>query len=166
MKKLPNLITAGRILLSFMLLFCPPLSPPFYTVYLAAGGSDLLDGFLARKLDAATPLGAKLDTAADLSLVAVCLIRLLPVLDVPRWLMIWIAGIALIKGINLVCGFVVKKQFVALHTVMNKVTGTLLFLLPLTIAWIDLRISAAVVCAVATFAAVQEGHYIRTGKAS
>ena len=117
-------------------------------------------------MDAATPLGAKLDTAADLSLVAVCLIRLLPVLDVPRWLMIWIAGIALIKGINLVCGFVVKKQFVALHTVMNKVTGTLLFLLPLTIAWIDLRISAAVVCAVATFAAVQEGHYIRTGKAS
>jgi CDP-diacylglycerol--glycerol-3-phosphate 3-phosphatidyltransferase len=166
MKKLPNIITGSRILLSVALLFCPPLSAPFYAVYLAAGGSDILDGFLARRLNAATPLGAKLDTAADLSLVAVCLIRLLPVLNVPRWLVIWIAVIALIKIVNLVSGFVIKKQFVALHTVMNKVTGALLFLLPLTLAWIDLRCSAAVVCAVATFAAVQEGHFIRTGRVS
>ncbi len=166
MKRLPNIITASRILLSLALLFCPPLSVPFYAVYLAAGISDMLDGFLARKLDAATPLGAKLDTVADLSLVAVCLIRLLPVLHVPRWLMIWIAGIALVKAVNLVSGFVKQKQFVALHTVLNKVTGALLFLLPLTLAWIDLKYSAAVVCAAATAASVQEGHFIRTGRTS
>lgn len=164
MKRIPNIITSCRLLLSALLLFCRPFSLPFCAVYLAAGVSDMLDGFLARKLDAATPFGAKLDTAADLALVAVCLIRLLPVLHVPLWLMLWIAAIALIKAINLICGFVMKKQFVALHTVMNKVTGVLLFLLPLTLSWIDLRYSAAVVCAAATFAAMQEGHYIRTGK--
>ena len=48
------------------------------------------------------------------------------------------------------------------HSVMNKITGGLLFVLPLTVRVIDLRYSAAIVCAVATFAAMQEGHLIRT----
>jgi CDP-diacylglycerol--glycerol-3-phosphate 3-phosphatidyltransferase len=54
---------------------------------------------------------------------------------------------------------------------MNKVTGGMLFLLPLTLATIDLRYSAAVVCMVATIAAVNErhlilaeGNYLRTGR--
>ena len=46
---------------------------------------------------------------------------------------------------------------------MNKVTGILLFVLPLTLKYIDLRYSGAIVSAAATFAAVQEGHLIRTG---
>ena len=57
------------------------------------------------------------------------------------------------------------KEFVAVHTRMNKVTGVLLFILPLTLILIDLKYSGAFVCAVATFSAIQEGHYIRTGKA-
>jgi len=51
---------------------------------------------------------------------------------------------------------------VAVHSVMNKATGVLLFLLPLTILVFPLKYSAIVVCAVATFAAIQEGHFIRT----
>ena len=43
---------------------------------------------------------------------------------------------------------------------MNKATGALLFLLPLTVSCIDLRYTAPIVCAVATFAALQEGHLI------
>ena len=50
-----------------------------------------------------------------------------------------------------------------MHTVMNKVTGILLFALPLTLTVIDLKYSGAAVSAVATFAAIQEGHLIRTG---
>ena len=46
---------------------------------------------------------------------------------------------------------------------MNKVTGIALFLLPLTVPVIDLKYSGMFVCALATFAAVQEGHLIRTG---
>ena len=58
-----------------------------------------------------------------------------------------------------------QKKLVAVHSVINKVAGALLFALPLTLRFIELRYSAVVVCAVATFAAVQEGHFIRTGKA-
>lgn len=55
--------------------------------------------------------------------------------------------------------------YIAVHTAMNKATGALLFVLPLTFPFIDLKYTAFVVCAVATFAAIQEGYMIRTGQA-
>ena len=160
-----NVITGIRILLSVGLLFCPALSPPFYVLYLMAGLSDMLDGPVARSTHTAGPLGAKLDTVADTFFTAACLIKLLPVLDIPLWLYIWMAGIALIKIGNIVHGFVTQKRFVAVHSRSNKLTGFLLFLLTLTLPFVSLRYTAPLVCAVATFAAVQEGHFIRTGRA-
>jgi CDP-diacylglycerol--glycerol-3-phosphate 3-phosphatidyltransferase len=79
-------------------------------------------------------------------------------------LTVWIAVIALIKATNIVSGYVMRKSFVSVHLAMNKVTGLLLFTLPLTLPVIDLKYSGAVVCAAATFAAIQEGHFIRTGR--
>ena len=51
--------------------------------------------------------------------------------------------------------------FAAEHTVMNKITGFMLFILPFTLPFIDLTYSGGLVCAAAIFAAVQEGHLIR-----
>ena len=159
-----NLITGIRILADAALLLCQPLSPAFYVLYIAAGISDMIDGPVARRTHTVSDFGARLDTAADFVLVAACLIKLLPVLDVPVWLYVWIGVIALIKAVNFVSGYVMQKRFVALHTPMNKATGVLLFLLPLTLSCIELKYSAVPVCAVATFAALQEGHFIRTGR--
>ena len=160
-----NIITFFRIAASIVLLFCPVFSPAFYVFYIAAGVSDMLDGFVARKTDTVSKLGARLDTIADMVLVVVCLIKLLPILSLPAWLYIWIGIIALIKVVNIISGFAVQKKFVAVHSVMNKATGALLFLLPLTIPAVPLKYSAIVVCAVSTFAAIQEGHFIRTERA-
>ena len=159
-----NFITCIRIVLSAVLLFCPALSPAFYALYLAAGFSDMIDGAVARKTGAVSELGSRLDTIADVVFTAVCLIRLLPVLDIPAWLYTWIVVIAVIKLLNIALGYLKQKQFPAVHSVMNKVTGGLLFLLPLTLTWIDLRYSAAAVCAVAAVAAVHEGYLIRAGR--
>ena len=159
-----NTITFFRVAASIVLLFCPVFSPAFYVFYIAAGLSDMLDGFVARKTDSVSNLGARLDTIADFVLVVVCLIKLLPVMSIPVWLFVWIGMIALIKAVNIVSGFAVQKKFVAVHSVMNKATGVLMFLLPLTIPIVPLKYSAIVVCAAATFAAIQEGHFIRTGK--
>ena len=159
-----NTITFFRIAAGIVLLFCPVFSPAFYVFYIVAGVSDMLDGFVARKTNTASRFGARLDTIADFVLVVVCLIKLLPVLRIPAWLYIWIGIIALIKVINIISGFVVQKRFVTVHSVMNKATGALLFLLPLTIPAVPLRYTAIVVCAAATFAAIQEGHFIRTGR--
>ena len=57
-----------------------------------------------------------------------------------------------------------ENLYVAVHSVMNKATGALLFLLPLTIPVLPLKYSAIAVCSAATFAAIQEGHFIRTGR--
>ena len=124
----------------------------------------MIDGPVARKTGTVSELGAKLDTAADFVFVAVCLWKLLPSLAVPLWLWIWIAFIALIKMINIISGYVIQRMVVAVHTVMNKVTGILLFILPLTLPFVELKYSAPLVCMVATFAAIQEGHFVRTGR--
>ena len=162
--RIANFITGTRILCSVALLFCPVFSLSFFILYLAAGFTDMIDGPVARKTGTVSELGAKLDTAADFVFVAVCLWKLLPGLAVPQWLWIWIVLIAMIKMINIISGYMIQKKYVALHTVMNKVTGILLFLLPLTLPVAALKYSAPLVCTVATFAAIQEGHYVRTGK--
>ena len=157
-----NAITAVRIVCSIALLFFPVLSPAFYTLYIVAGISDMIDGTVARKTGTVSEFGSKLDTIADFVLVVVCLIKLMSVLDIPVWMSVWIAVIALIKAINIVSGYVIKKRLVTVHTVMNKIAGVLLFVLPLTLQLFDLKYSGAVVCTAATFAAIQEGHRIRT----
>ena len=43
---------------------------------------------------------------------------------------------------------------------MNKITGLLLFLLPLTFPVIDLNYSGIAVCTIASIAAIQESFYI------
>lgn len=158
-----NIITGIRIVISAFLLFCPTFSPVFYALYITAGISDMLDGTVARKTGTVSEFGSKLDTAADFVLVVVCLIKLIPVIHIPAWLIIWIIVIAVIKAINLISGYVMRREMVALHTVMNKAAGILLFMLPLTIKFIDLKYSGAFVSVVATLAAIQEGHMIRTG---
>lgn len=121
----------------------------------------MIDGTVARKTNTVSEFGSKLDTFADFVFVAVCFIRLIPILDIPVWLWVWIGIIAVIKIINVVFGFVIHKKLVAEHTVMNKVTGLLLFIFPLTLAYFDLKYSGTVICAVATFSAIQEGRFIR-----
>ena len=158
-----NIITVIRIVCSIGMLFVPVFSPAFYALYITAGVSDMVDGTIARKTGAASAFGSKLDTAADTVLAIVCLIKIIPVLDIPVWFFIWTAAIALIKGINIISGYVMQKEFVAAHTLMNKATGVALFLFPLTLSIIDLKYSSIFVCAMATFAAIQEGHLIRTG---
>lgn len=151
---------------SIAILFCNALSPVFYTLYIIAGVSDMVDGYVARRTNTVSELGAKLDTIADFVFVVVCLIKLLPVLTIPSWLWIWFGVIALIKIINIISGLVVQKKFVAIHSIMNKIAGFLLFVFPLTLSFVELKYSAVVVCLFATFAAIQEGHFIRTKKVS
>ncbi len=125
----------------------------------------MIDGTVARRTKTVSEFGARYDTAADFVFVVVCLIKLLPAISMPIWLCIWIVMIALIKIFNITSGYMAQKKLVAVHSVMNKVTGILLFVLPLTFSIVPLKCSAIPVCAVATFAAVQEGRLIRSRKA-
>lgn len=122
----------------------------------------MTDGTIARKTDSVSEFGDKFDTVADIVFVAVCFIKILPLIYLPVWLIIWIIVIAIIKIGSIISGYVFKKQFISLHTVMNKITGFLLFLFPLTIAFIEPIYSSVAVCLIATFAAIGEAVYIKT----
>ena len=164
-KNIANIITGVRILGSMLLVFVPVFSVPFYAVYLICGLSDMVDGTIARKTNGTSAFGAGLDSIADFLFAAVSLAKLLPYIPVPEWLWIWIAVIALIKAVNIGLGFIQNKRLVSVHSVMNKVTGLLLFLFPLTLGLVELKYSAVVVCSIATVSAIQEGYFIGTGRA-
>lgn len=160
-KKYPaNIITGIRILLCIGLFFCPKLSLLFFAVYLAACATDVLDGIVARKTGTVSEFGSKLDTLADIIFVAVCMIKLLPVYSIPIWMYIWILVILIIKFINIMINYIKQNRFLSEHSVINKVTGALIFILPFTLSFIDILYSAAVVCAVATVAAIWEGYTV------
>jgi CDP-diacylglycerol--glycerol-3-phosphate 3-phosphatidyltransferase len=134
----------------------------FWAIYFACGISDMLDGFLARKLNAATHFGAVLDSVADLCFVVCCSCKLIPVLEFPLWMWIWCGVIAIIKLINQVFALVLFKRCIFLHSVANKATGLLLFVgIPLAL-FMESIVPVVIIAIIATFAAVQEGHFIRT----
>ena len=134
----------------------------FWVIYGLCGFSDMVDGYLARRLHAESKTGAVLDSVADICFVACCAIRLIPVLQIPTWLWIWAGVIVTIKIVNQVSALMVCKRFCFPHTMANKLTGLLLFIAVPMAFWSIIPI--AIVAVVATFAAIQEGHYIRTRK--
>ena len=162
MKRLPNVISVLRIAGSLGLLFCDVAGWLFWVLYALCGISDMVDGWLARKLHVETKAGAVCDSVSDIVFVACCAIRLLPVLEIPVWLCIWAGVIIFIKMVNQVSALAVFKRFCFPHTLANKLTGFLLFLTVPTIFWSMIPVS--IVAALATFAATQEGHFIRTKK--
>ena len=121
----------------------------------------MADGYLARKLGCESKVGALLDSLADLVFVVCCCFKLIPVLAFPKWLWIWGGVIVAIKVINQISALVMYKKCVFPHTIANKVTGALLFVgVPITL-WINSIVPIIIIAVVATFAAVQEGHFIR-----
>ena len=162
MTQLPNIITLLRIAGALGLLFCDVTGGMFWIIYGLCGFSDIVDGWLARKLKCVTKTGALLDSVADICFVACCAWKLLPILELPQWLWLWAGVIVAIKVVNQLSALIMYRRCCFPHTIANKATGFLLFIaVPMTFWSI---IPLTIVAAVATFAAIQEGHFIRTNK--
>ena len=162
MKHIPNILSAFRLLGAVCLLISDPAGAAFWVIYGLCGVSDMADGYLARRLHAESKTGAMLDSAADICFVACCAIRLLPVLQIPTWLWIWAGVIVIIKIVNQISALVVHRRLCFPHTLANKLTGLLLFIaVPMVFRSI---VPITIVAGVAGFAAIQEGHFIRTRK--
>ena len=157
-KKIANIITVSRILCSVCMLFCPVFSICFYIMYLFCGFTDMVDGTIARKTKSVSEFGAKLDTAADIVFVAVCFLKIPPLIQFPAWLWIWIIAIAAIRIGNAVREWLCNKKLVSIHTILNKATGFLLFLFPLTLSFIEPMYSSVIVCSLATVSAINEAY--------
>ena len=121
----------------------------------------MIDGTIARKTKSVSELGARLDTVADSVFVAVGFVKILPLMEFPTWLWNWIVIIAIIKIGNVVWGLICNKKLVSMHTILNKVTGFLLFIFPLTLSFVEPMYSSVIVCSLATVSTINEVYYTR-----
>lgn len=131
-KNIPNLITLLRFPGAIALLFLVPLTSIYFIVYTATGFTDVLDGFLARKMNLNSPFGAKLDSAADLLFYSISIVRLLPKLTkiLPAYFWLIIGTIILCRLASYIISAVRFHRFASHHTLLNKFTGIFVFLVP------------------------------------
>ena len=161
MKNVANCISISRIIMSIMLLIPETFSIHFNIVYIYCGISDILDGFIARKSKSESEIGDRLDSTADIIFVIASMVKILPVLHLTNGIIIWAAFIAFIKIVNIACSYIYNKKMVLPHTIANKITGFVLFVTPFIIVNTNSVLFEIIICSIATFAAVQEGHCIR-----
>jgi cardiolipin synthase len=108
---LPNLITLARLVsvpLMIWLIFDERYAAAFW-VFVAAALSDALDGFVAKRFDRRTRLGAVLDPAADKTLLAGMYVTLGLTGQLPAWLVI----LVILRDVLIVLGWLVIQNTAA-----------------------------------------------------
>ncbi len=91
---IPNLITLGRILLVPVVVWAISSDQMWaaFVLFLAAGVSDAVDGFLAKRFGMASELGAYLDPLADKALIVSIYVALGINGVIPAWLVILVVS--------------------------------------------------------------------------
>ena len=91
---IPNLITLARILLVPVVVWAIAAGEMgvAFVLFLAAGISDAVDGFLAKRFGMVTELGAYLDPLADKAMLVSIYVALGITDAVPRWLVILVVS--------------------------------------------------------------------------
>jgi len=89
-QSLPNLITVGRIVLVPVVIWAITSGNMLlaFWVFVAAGISDAVDGFIAKRFNAQTEFGAYLDPLADKALLMSIYVTLSIEGLLPRWIVI------------------------------------------------------------------------------
>lgn len=164
MKYLATIITILRLFLTFILLFVEALTPIFFLLYVSCGITDMLDGYIARKTNTASTTGAILDSIADGFFLFATAFKVLPVVHLPTWILWWALIIAAIRLISYLIGYIRFKQFISLHTYLNKCTGLLLFLSPLFYPILDSTILGGSLVLIAVLSACEECFITSTSK--
>jgi cardiolipin synthase len=116
---LPNLITLGRLLLvplAVWLILGGRYGLAFW-VFVLAGASDGLDGFIAKHFDRRTRLGAFLDPIADKALLVSVFIALGAAGEIPNWLVILVVfrDTMIVGGFLLTQSIAVPKHYDPLY---------------------------------------------------
>ena len=125
-------------------------------LYLIAGITDILDGFLARRWEVESKFGARLDSLADFVFVIAVGYKLFPYMKLPTALWMMIGVIALVKIVNAISSYMVRHRIKNLHTKANKLTGFLLFIGVMAIGQSYFVLVAWAIACIALFAAIQE----------
>lgn len=131
MKNLPNIITSVRLIAALVLMvecIFGNAAPHFLALFIAAGVSDMLDGYVARRFNWCTDFGARLDSISDLSLyisvfVFLCLNC---TADINKCIPVLILGAAA-QTIHLILSYCKFQQFPAYHSTFSRCMAYLMF---------------------------------------
>lgn len=138
------------------LLILKPSQLSFFLLYLICGFTDVLDGYVARKLKATSQLGSFLDSFADTIFIGAMFIIFFPLYDIPMYLLVWVAVIAGVRLLSLGIGFVKYRVFGFLHTYANKVTGIAMFFFPIFVHGLGVEITGILLCMIASCSSFEE----------
>lgn len=110
------------------------------TIFLIAAVTDLLDGYLARRLGQVTTVGTLLDPIADKLLISAALISLVQIHRVPAWMVILIIGrefaVTGLRSIAAAEGYTIKASEIGKSKMVTQVIAISLTLL--SIHWSNL----------------------------
>lgn len=156
-KNLANFITCIRIIGTVVMLFLVVSTKEFLIVYIIAGVSDVVDGFVARKLHTVSKFGSKLDSVSDIIYYIVMMIKIWPYLILPpfMWVVIWIiVGIRITTYLAI---FFIKGKLMSTHSYFNKVSSIMFFVLPFALLT---NYFFYYVCAIVTVCAISAAYDI------
>jgi len=106
---IPNIITLGRIILVPIIVWAIVSSQMeiAFAIFVVAGVSDAVDGFLAKRFNMTSELGALLDPLADKALLVSIYVSLGVWGEIPRWLVILVVS----RDIMIVSAVIVSWLF-------------------------------------------------------
>ena len=155
-QRMPNALSIARIPLSLSILLVQPFSALFFALYVLCGATDALDGFIARKFNATSALGARLDSVADFVFFGVALYVFLTALPIPAFLILWAICIVAVRFMGLGRAFSKYKEWAALHTYAYKIAGFVFFCFPFLAALLGVVTAGIMLCGIATLATAEE----------
>lgn len=165
---LPNLVTLGRLLLvpvAIWLVLSGELAAAFW-IFVAAGLSDAVDGFIAKRLNQRSRLGALLDPLADKALLVSMFVTLGVAGRLPNWLVIMVVfrDVMIIGGFLLITALAQTMKWEPLF-VSKLNTALQIALIAVLLARLGLGIpvfglDAVLVYAVALTTIVSGGGYL------
>jgi len=166
---IPNLISLGRIMLVPVVVWTIILGEMrgAFFLFLAAGVSDAVDGFLAKRFRMASELGAYLDPLADKALIVSIYVALGITEAIPRWIVILVVSrdILIIGGLML-AWFIGKPMQIKplLVSKLNTVAQIVFACLVLAALAFQLKFEAiedVVMAIVAALTLASVGFYVR-----
>lgn len=142
---IPNLITLARILCVPLIVWAITSGEMMaaFILFLAAGISDAVDGFLAKRFNMASELGGYLDPLADKALIVSIYIALGITEAIPRWLVILVVSRdIMIVGAVMLSWLIGKPMRMKPHPVSKLNTVAQIFLACLVLGSLGFRFDA------------------------
>ncbi len=160
MKKLPNILSISRLVISCILFPLGSYPTLFTILYLYCGISDIADGYIARRWKIESALGAKLDSYSDF--VFYILITVIffthTELMTNTIILLLVISIFVFRILNMIITKIRFGQWGMLHTIANKLSGLLVyFMLPLYLLFPPISIAIGVIAtSIALIATLEE----------